>query len=600
MSASSPGNEQQAPTTIPGHSPPDTQYRRGIPFDHPDVRSNESQTRESGAARSRGLSGRAMATLAVSLLFAALLVACGGESQEPAPGDTGNTRVAARDAAPTIIPTETSATVPTEPPARSDTRRNRERTPVSGTSRASIPTRVPEPTRVSGSREPAEPAAPTEPPAPTQPPAATELPAPTRQAAPTEPAPTPTPAAPAVDICDRQESVRVAILGTLGLDMDACEEVPEEQLRQITRLDGISVHRLGGSEFQGLDNLESLSLEAVTPDLPITARGPVLQNLRLLRITFVPGEPEETARPFQADFSGYSNTGLEQVEMTITPGSLEFMPTFYPWFITPSLSGIRLHVRDHRPYGQEIMKQETYTRVHIPEVIIEFGPTGTDYEGIYRAAEEAGESTRNYGVTARRGELPWLNQTRVDRLTIINHDTDYQIHVDANFIEDDTPSPMHIELRGFSWIHKDAFDRVRGPLTLHLDPDPEGNRHRLHFSEAVETPAGTRFPAPLVEGRSLPRDGGLQPRPGRHRRADIPERLGHRTVGPGGQSVHRQQPGGLPYEQPGACGKGIGAGGAMQRPVEHPASHRLIQQGPVSAMGERLAPPESTGLLDAQ
>ena len=285
----------------------------------------------------------------------------------------------------------------------------------------------------------------------------------------------------------------MAILGTLGLDMDACEEVPEEQLRQITRLDGISVHRLGGSEFQGLDNLESLSLEAVTPDLPITARGPVLQNLRLLRITFVPGEPEEATRPFQADFSGYSNTGLEQVEMTITPGSLEFMPTFYPWFITQSLSGIRLHVRDHRPYGQEIMKQETYTRVHIPEVIIEFGPTGTDYEGIYRAAEEAGESTRNYGVTARRGELPWLKQTRVDKLTIINHDTDYQIHVDANFIEDDTPSPMHIELRGFSWIHKDAFDRVRGPLTLHLDPDPEGNRHRLHFSEAVETPAGTGF-----------------------------------------------------------------------------------------------------------
>ena len=179
--------------------------------------------------------------------------------------------------------------------------------------------------------------------------------------------------------------------------------------------------------------------------------------------------------------------------MTITPGSLEFMPTFYPWFITQSLSGIRLHVRDHRPYGQEIMKQETYTRVHIPEVIIEFGPTGTDYEGIYRAAEEAGESTRNYGVTARRGELPWLKQTRIDRLTIINHDTDYQINVDANFIEDDTPAPMHIELRGFSWIHKDAFDRVRGPLTLHLDPDPEGNPHRLHFSEAVETPAGTGF-----------------------------------------------------------------------------------------------------------
>ena len=195
MSASSPGNEQEAPTTIPGRSPPDTQYRRGIPFDHPDVRSNESQTRESGAARSRWLSGRAMAMLAVSPLFAALLVACGGESQQPSPEGTGNTRAAARDAIPAIIPTEVSTTVPTETPVRSDTRRNRERTPVSGTSRASIPTRVPEPTRVSGSREPAEPAepaAPTEPPAPTQPPAATELPAPTRQAAPTEPAPTPT------------------------------------------------------------------------------------------------------------------------------------------------------------------------------------------------------------------------------------------------------------------------------------------------------------------------------------------------------------------------------------------------------------------------
>ena len=65
--------------------------------------------------------------------------------------------------------------------------------------------------------------------------------------------------------------------------------------------------------------------------------------------------------------------------------------------------------------------------------------------------------------------------------------------MDTNFIEDDTDAPMYVELRGITWVHKDAFDRVRGPLTLHLDPDPGGNPHRLHFSEAVETPTGTGF-----------------------------------------------------------------------------------------------------------
>ncbi len=123
--------------------------------------------------------------LAVSLLYVALLVACGGESPAPT-----------RDAVPTVIPTEAFGTVPAEPPARGDTVRNRERTPASATSRAFIPTKTPEPTEERRSSEP------------------------------TEPAPTATPAARTVDICNRQESVREAILGELGLDVDACEEVP--------------------------------------------------------------------------------------------------------------------------------------------------------------------------------------------------------------------------------------------------------------------------------------------------------------------------------------------------------------------------------------
>ena len=492
MSASSPGNEQQDLTAIPGHGPPDTQDPRGTAFDHPDVRPRERRPRESGAARRRGFSGRAMTTLAVSLLFAALLIACGGESPEPAPGATGDTRTAAGVAVPTIIPTEVSTTVPTEQPARGDAGRNLGRTPVSETSRASIPTRVPEPTPAGGSREPTEPPAPTEPPVPTEPPAPTRQAVATEPPAPTAPVPTATPAAPAVDICDRQESVRVAILGELGLDLDACEEVPEEQLRRITRLEGILVQRLRGDEFHGLDNLEFLSLEAVTPDLPITARGPVLPNLKLLHLSFVPGELEEGTRAARVDFSGYSNTGLEQVEMTFTPGSLQFV-SYSPWFLHRGLDGIRLRVTDQRPYGQEILKQETSEQLHLPELIIEFGPTGTDYQGIHRAAEERGESPRHFGVIARRGELPWLKRGRIDRLSIINHDPGYEIGVDTNFIEDDTDAPMYVELRGITWVHKDAFDRVRGPLTLHLDPDPGGNPHRLHFSEAVETPTGTGF-----------------------------------------------------------------------------------------------------------
>ena len=315
----------------------------------------------------------------------------------------------------------------------------------------------------------------------------------TGRAAPSTLAPTSTPAAQTVDICNRQESVRVAILGELDLELDACGEVPEEQLRQITRLEGISVQRLWGHEFHGLDNLEYLSLEAVTLDLPITARGPILQNLKLLQLTFVPGELDNANSTVRLDFSGYSNTGLEQVVMTIAPGSLEFLPTFSPWFLNEELEGIKLHIVDHRAYSQEILKQGTPSRVHIPELIIEFGPTDTDYQGIYQAAEEAGESPRNSGVSVIRGELPWLRGGRVDSLTIINHDTDYGIYVDTNFIEDDTPAPMYVELRGFNWIHKDAFDRVRGPLTLHVDPDPEGDPHRLHFSEAVATPTGTGF-----------------------------------------------------------------------------------------------------------
>ena len=149
-------------------------------------------------------------------------------------------------------------------------------------------------------------------------------------AAPTAPAPRSTPAAQTVDICNRQESVRVAILGELDLDLDACGAVLEERLRQITRLEGISVQRLWGHEFHGLDNLEYLSLEAVTFDLPITARGPILQNLKLLQLTFVPGELENANSTVRLDFSGYSNTGLERVVMTIAPGGLEFLTDLRP------------------------------------------------------------------------------------------------------------------------------------------------------------------------------------------------------------------------------------------------------------------------------
>ena len=116
----------------------------------------------------------------------------------------------------------------------------------------------------------------------------------------------------------------------------------EEQLRRITRLGRVLVQRLRGDEFHGLDNLESLSLEAVTPDLPITARGPVLQNLKLLQLTFVPGGPEDATSAVRTDSSGYSNTGLEQVEMTFTPGSVEFASGHSPWFLHQGLDGIRL------------------------------------------------------------------------------------------------------------------------------------------------------------------------------------------------------------------------------------------------------------------
>ncbi len=253
------------------------------------------------------------------------------------------------------------------------------------------------------------------------------------------------------------------------------------------------MQRLEGYEFHGLDNLESLSLEAVTPDLPIWASGPILQQLKLLQLVFVPGELEDGARGAAVDFSGYSNTGLERVEMTFTPGSLEFVGAHYPWFLHRGLYGIGLHVIDQRPYGQEILKQDVSRQLHLPELVIEFGPTDTDYQGINRAAEERGESARNFWVTARSGNLPWLREGRIDRLTIINHDTDYRISVDTNFIEDDTAAPMYVELRGITWVHQNAFDKVRGPLTLHVDPDPEGNPHRLHFSGAVETPTGTGF-----------------------------------------------------------------------------------------------------------
>ena len=461
-------------TSCPGRS--DTRALRGTPFDRPDILSPESHGGGCEATRRRRLPGRAtakVATLTAVLLLLLTLLACGSEDSQ----EERRTRPP-RDTA-TPAPTESvdvhrtaRATATLEWPA---TERPEERMPSPVANRTATP--------VSSSRAQTGGAAPGTP-APTP---ATQ----TGGAAPTAPAPRSTPAAQTVDICNRQESVRVAILGEL--DLDACGAVLEERLRQITRLEGISVQRLWGHEFHGLDNLEYLSLEAVTFDLPITARGPILQNLKLLQLTFVPGELENANSTVRLDFSGYSNTGLERVVMTIAPGSLEFLQTFYPLFLNEELEGIKLHIVDHRAYGQEILKQGTPSRVHIPELIIEFGPTGTDYQGIYQAAEEAGESPRNSGVAVSRGELPWLRGGRVDSLTIINHDTDYGIYVDTNFIEDDTPAPMYVELRGFNWIHKDAFDRVRGPLTLHVDPDPEGDPHRLHFSEAVATPTGTGF-----------------------------------------------------------------------------------------------------------
>ena len=285
-----------------------------------------------------------LATLAASSLLLLTLLACG-------PEDPLQDR-------PTRPPRDTATPVPTEyvGSTRIDMVTAEPERPATKGREKYRPSRVPtqEAPTATSSRAPSGQAAPTMP-APTLSP-----PTPTGQNAPTAIAPTPTPAAPTVDICNRQESVRVAILDTLGLDGDdACEEVPEERLKQIARLDGISVQRLKGDEFHGLDNLESLSLEAVTPDLPISTRGVILPNLKLLQLTFVPGQPENASGSVRADFSGYSNTGLEQVEMTFTQGSLEFMPAYYPWFLHPGINGIKLHVTEHRPYGQEILGQET-------------------------------------------------------------------------------------------------------------------------------------------------------------------------------------------------------------------------------------------------
>ena len=309
-------------------------------------------------------------------------------------------------------------------------------------------------------------------------------------ATPTALAPTHTPAPQTVDICNRQESVRVAILDTLGLDGDdACEEVPEERLKQITRLERIPVHRLKGDEFYGLENLEYLSLEASTAALSMGSAD--LKNLKLLEITFVPYDPEEGTNIPPTNISNYADTGLEQVNITIMAGSA---PPSYGAFINHRFAGAKIHIVDYRPYAQDGLTGRHDPVLHLPEVIIEFGPTDTDYQGIYKAAQEAGESRpREYWTKVAYGERPWVTKGRIDRLIIINHDTDYGISVDENFIEDYTDAPMYVELRGFAWIHKTAFNKVRGPLTLRVDPDPEGKPHRLHFSEAVETPAGTGF-----------------------------------------------------------------------------------------------------------
>ena len=92
--------------------------------------------------------------------------------------------------------------------------------------------------------------------------------------------------------------------------------------------------------------------------------------------------------------------------------------------------------------------------------------------------------------------------------------------MDRNFIEDDTAAPMYVELRGITWVHKDAFDRVRGPLTLHLDPDPGGKPHRLHFSEAVERPTGTGFLPLWSKGAPYPETPECN-----HGLVDIAERI---------------------------------------------------------------------------
>ena len=469
-------------TSCPGRS--DTRALRGTPFDRPDILSHESHSGGSEATRRRRFPGRATARpamLAVALLLLLTLLACGSEDSQ----EDRRTRPP-RDTA-TPAPTEDvdgsrTAGVTAEPDR-----------PVTGEPEQHTPSPVAtrEATPVATSRAPTERATPTHTPA-TQ----------TEQAGPTEPVPTSTPAAQTVDICDRQESVRAAILGTLGLDMDACDQVTGVQLRQITRLDVISVQELIGYEFHGLglDNLESLSLEAHTlnlPIMPLRSGGPILQNLKLLQITAVPVEQENANNLFRPSFRGYNySTGLEQVEITFVagdPGESTYIA--FPWGTIRDVSGIRLHIKDYRPYSQRILSSERFRQGHLPELIIEFGPTDTDYVGLSNAAAEAGESTRNFnfGMMAGHGENPWLKDTRIDRLTIINHDTDFEIAVDTNFIENDTPAAMYVELRGFKRIHRDAFDKVRGPLTLHLDPDPEGNPHRLHFSEAVETPTGSGF-----------------------------------------------------------------------------------------------------------
>ena len=308
----------------------------------------------------------------------------------------------------------------------------------------------------------------------------------------------PAPSAEAAGICGRTPAVQDAILA--ALNQTACSAVTDANLATITAL-SLKTDRVSAADVAGLTAITDIDLELTDG---LDAHLASLTTLRNAHITFhlvTTNQPilREASERYNIpddflphkdpDGDPQSDTGFDNLRFTISEGRYPG----YPYSESPGGASLPEHL---------VASNWAATNVHITERTWSANPpsltipqmgfsniTNLTIEVEYIAHEDA----RPISAIGAPSDIYDRTRNSLTSLKIVNLTPDIPLSIPENYISlhpgKDTGIPtLTVEIRGrIRNVHKEAFHSAF-LKELHLDPETDGDEHRLTFDSLFVRP----------------------------------------------------------------------------------------------------------------